>query len=133
MLSPKLICLFNLFFSCNLFLPDFYLLSFYQVISRNRFIFFCTCGLQYCIRGCGFYFLLCFGIKATLHIYHVYHFFACHRNPSLGISPCLVIDHAHFRLSGGLCISRIHRPPIIGISRHHLPVFIVKLYVIAVA
>ena len=76
MLSPKLICLFNLFFSCNLFLPSFCLLSFYQVISRNRFIFFCTCGLQYCIRGCGFYFLLCFGIKATLHIYHVYHFFA---------------------------------------------------------
>ena len=78
-------------------------------------------------------FLLCLGIKATLHIIHIYRLFTCQRNPSLCIPPCFIVDHAHFRLSGCLRIGGIHRPPIIGISRHHLPVFIVKLYVIAVA
>ncbi len=121
MLSPKLICLFNLFFSCNLFLPSFCLLSFYQVISRNRFIFL---YLRFAVLHTGLWVL--FPAMLWHQSYSAYypHLPSLHlpADPSLCIPPCLVIDHAHFRLSGGLCISRIHRPPIIGISRHHLPV-----------
>ena len=43
------------------------------------------------------------------------------------------LNHAHFCLPRCLCIRGIHCPSIVGISCYHLPILIIKFYVLTIA
>ena len=76
---------------------------------------------------------LCFDIKTAFQIFFIYGFPSYYRKSSFCISPCFIINHAHFCLPRCLCIRGIHCPSIVGISCYHLPILIIKFYVLTIA
>ena len=68
-----------------------------------------------------------------MQIFFIYGFPSYYRKSSFCISPCFIINHAHFCLPRCLCIRGIHCPSIVGISCYHLPILIIKFYVLTIA
>ena len=71
--------------------------------------------------------------KLLFKFFFIYGFPSYYRKSSFCISPCFIINHAHFCLPRCLCIRGIHCPSIVGISCYHLPILIIKFYVLTIA